>query len=284
MNLDHFLYTTTLPAPDRTVPMTGQTTRLGGTAGNIARAAAHEGLRVGLVSGVGPEFPEAFRSTFRREGIDLSGVRTAPRSRSSSCFIVEDGRGGQMTLIDQGVLGDGTGFRFPAAAARRASFVHLTTGPPEALLHLAEQLRGGPKLSADPAQEVHYRWDAGGLSKMLARSEILFGNRSEIDQTVRILGASGPRALLERVPLIVATLGPAGAVAYSRSGTVRVPGRRLRNLGQVTGAGDAFRGGFYGGWCRGWPLRRSLTEGVRSASRWIESAGALPPRRRRGRP
>src|SRR5580692_3645113 len=86
--IDRFLLAPHLPARDRTVPLTGQRVCLGGTAGNIARVAARQGLRVGLVSGVGGEFPKEFRRTLREDGVDLRGLRTVPGQHSSTCFIV----------------------------------------------------------------------------------------------------------------------------------------------------------------------------------------------------
>ncbi|HTT25352.1 MAG TPA: PfkB family carbohydrate kinase, partial [Thermoplasmata archaeon] len=247
------------------------------TAGNIARVAARQGLRVGLSAGVGTDFPPGFRRLLRSEGIDLRGLETVRGRNTPACFIVEDGRGGQMTLIDQGVFADDAGFAFRPGPVRRASFAHLTTGPPDALLALAEALQGGPRLAADPAQEIHYRWDRAKLHRLLEASEILFGNRAELARAARLLGLSGPSRLTIQVPLVVGTLGAQGSVAYTRRGTERLPARTPRSIRQVTGAGDAFRGGFYLGWCGGLPLRECLAMGGETAAQWIEGNGSLQP-------
>jgi sugar/nucleoside kinase (ribokinase family) len=234
---------------------------------------------------VGGDFPAEFRRTLRSEGIDLRGLRTIRGQSTPTCFIVEDGHGGQMTLIDQGVFADGAGFVFAPAPVRRAAFAHLTTGPPEALLELAEQLHGGPRIAADPAQEIHYRWDGPKLRRLLAASEVLFGNASELRRAARLLGVSGPAKLVERVPLVVGTLGARGSIAFTRIGREQIPARRPVRIRQVTGAGDAFRGGFYLGWCGGLPLRECLAMGGETAARWIEgdgSLGAPPPGGRPG--
>ncbi len=274
VNLDRFLLARHLPRPDRTEPLTRQSLRLGGTATNIARAAARAGVRTALISAVGEDFPSEFREILERERVDLKGLRRLD-GHSSTCFIVENGRGGQMTLIDQGPFADERKYRFPRGTLRRARFAHLTTGPPAAILELAGTSDGTTRLGVDPAQEIHYRWEPRSFRKLLEPAEILFGNRAELHAACRLAGCGSPRGLLERVPLVVGTLGRAGAVAYSRAGVVRVPGRRARRIRQVTGAGDAFRGGFYAGWVRGRPLARCLASGVASATRWIEGAGSL---------
>lgn len=275
VNIDRFLFAHELPRRDRTVPLRRQAVRLGGTAGNIARAAAREGVRVALVGAVGADFPDAFRATLRTEGIDLTGLETVADVASPTCFVVEDGRGGQTTLIDQGPFADERRYRFDPSHLQRVPFAHLTTGPPDALLKLAEAVRGGPRLAADPAQEIHYRWDRPRLARLLESSELLFGNRAELARAAKLLGVANVRTLLERVPLVVGTLGPGGAFALSRRGPERVPGLRPRALRQVTGAGDAFRGGFWSGWIRGRPVRDCLLQGVRTATTWIEGTGSL---------
>ena len=283
-NLDHFLQVPKLPSPDRTVPLEGFRTELGGTAATIARAASRWGVRVGLLSRVGEDFPTDFEERLARAGIELSGVEHVRGAHSSACYIIEDGKGAQMTLIHQGPMGAAANAPVPRALLRSSSWVHLTTGDPKFQLRVAAVARSERShVAADPAQEVHYLWNGPGLKRLLAFSEILFGNTSEIDRAEELLGVGSRRELLERVPLIVETQGAGGATAYTRAGTVRAPARRPRRLKQITGAGDAFRGGFYAGWFSGQPLPHCLAAGTRSAAWWMETGGEESRRGRGGR-
>ena len=232
-NLDQFLRVRQLPQPDRTVPITGRETRLGGTAANIALASAAWGVRTGLISRVGPDFPPELRQRLSGAGIDLRGLDTVPATPSSACFIAEDGRGGQMTLIDQGPMGDAVPYRVPERLLADAPWVHLTTGSPRFLLALkASALRAGARVAVDPAQEIHYRWNRRDLIGLLSGAEILFGNHHEIDRVRSLVGARRVDELLERVPLVVRTDGADGATAFRRTGVVRVAADRPRRLRQ----------------------------------------------------
>jgi len=52
---------------------------VGGSALNIAVGVARQGLRVGMLTGVGDEAMGRFvRATLEREGVDVSGVTTVP--------------------------------------------------------------------------------------------------------------------------------------------------------------------------------------------------------------
>ncbi len=271
VNVDRFLSVTAFPGPDRTVPIRSVRAELGGTATNLALVASSYGVASGLVSALGTEFPPAFLDRLRAAHIDLRGVRTFRRVSTPTCYTVVDAQGDQRTLIDQGPMRDLSRAALPGAWMREYSWVHLTTGDPAFQLRLARKARGlGLKVAADPAQEIHYRWDRARLSELLASSELLFGNRSEVERACGYLGVGSPRDLLAFVPLIVRTEGHRGVTAFSRDGNVHVPAERRRTPGHAVGAGDAFRGGFYAGWFGGQPLDACLRAGVHASARWLD--------------
>jgi sugar/nucleoside kinase (ribokinase family) len=270
-NVDRFLSVRTLPDPDRTVPVLDVRVELGGTAANLALAASHWGVRTGIVSRVGPDFPEAFARALREVGIDLRGLERVRGERTPTAYIVTSRRESQLTLIDQGAMANASNARLRTRLLASARWVHLTTGDPDHQLRIqAECRRLGRPVAVDPAQEIHYRWDRRRLRALLSGAEILFGNTHEIRRAIALLGVSGISGLLETVPLVVETRGTEGAAAHSRVGSVRRPAERPSRIQGLTGAGDAFRGGFYAGWLSGQPLDRSLVAALRSARCWIE--------------
>ena len=271
VNVDRFLHVVRFPAADRTVPVTGTRTELGGTAANLARVAAARGVRVGIAARIGDDFPSEFHRLLSSAGVDLRELRRVAGRSTPTCFTLEDRSGEQRTLIDQGPMGDGPGPRPTRAWLRRYAWLHLGTGPPALQLELAGTARAlGLRVAADPAQEIFYRWRPAEFRSLLHSAEILFGNTAEIDRAIDLAGVASPRALLERVPLIVRTEGGRGATAFTRVGPEHVPATRPRRVRSIVGAGDAFRGGFYGAFFRGAPLRRCLVDGGRAASAWIE--------------
>jgi sugar/nucleoside kinase (ribokinase family) len=271
-NVDHFFHVERLPTTDRTVPLRNREVRLGGTAGNIARAAARLGVRTGLISQVGLDFPARFRRELIQEGIDLSGFETVSGTRSPAVFIIESASQEQVTLIDQGPMEADQGAPVPRNLLARASWVHLTTGNPGYQLRVLETARSlGLRAAADPAQEIFYRWNGETLRRLLLGSEVFFGNRGELAHALELLKLKSTRELLSIVPMVIETLGPDGAVAWTRAGRVHAAAVRPRGIRQVTGAGDGFRGGFYAGWFRGDRLEDCLRYGTWAAARWLET-------------
>jgi sugar/nucleoside kinase (ribokinase family) len=274
LNVDRFLSVASFPDEDRTVPVTADRSELGGTATNLALSASGYGVACGLVARIGDGFPTEFVSRLRRAGIDLRGVERVRGVATPTCFILEDARGRQRTLIDQGSMADRSARTWAGPPGlEEYSWLHLTTGPPAVHLRLLALARGrGLHVAADPAQEIHYRWSPAQLRSLLAGAEVFFGNRSEVARAVELLGLRRPQELLGLVPLVVRTEGPNGAVAFARDGTTRTPARPPKRRRTIVGAGDAFRGGFYAGWFEGLALDRCLEAGARSATRWIEGA------------
>ncbi len=270
VNLDHLLEVSSLPGPDRTAPVTRRRTELGGTAANLALAAARLGVRTALVSRVGADFPAPFLERLSTAGVDLRGLERVPEEGSSACVIVHDAHGGQMTFIDQGPMTDARAAPIPTAVLGDAAWAHLATGDPRYLARIARWAKEhGVRVAVDPAQEVHYRWTGPMLVPYLSLAEVLFGNEHEIARVAELVGASSPRALTESVPLVVMTRGARGVRAYYRGGRVDVPAVRMKGPRDPTGAGDAFRGGFYAAWFDGEPLARCLSSGARSSAHWL---------------
>jgi sugar/nucleoside kinase (ribokinase family) len=274
VNVDEFLQVAAFPGADRTAPVVRRRTELGGPATNIALTASRYGVACGLVTRLGAGFPDGLRAMLTHSSIDLRGVEYHPRRTTPTCYIVEDERHAQRTFIDQGAMADGAPIHFRLGPwLKEYAWLHATTGPPAAILGLQTRARtAGLHVAVDPAQEVHYRWDAPSLRRLVGHAELLWGNRSEIGRMLGVLNMKRPEELLALVPLVIRTEGTHGSTAFSRAETVHVPAKKPRTLRTVVGAGDAYRGGFYAAWFAGQRLRECLTAGQRAATRWLEGA------------
>lgn len=271
VNVDHFLEVVAFPAADRTVPVVAERVELGGTATNLARVAVRCRVKVGILARVGDGFPAAFRSALARERIDLRGLLTVRGLPTPTCTILEDRRGTTRTLIQQGPMASAPDAVAPGAWWRAYRWLHLATGDPDYHLRLARAAReAGLHVALDPAQEILYRWDRDRFRRIVPLAEVLFGNRAEIARASAWVGGRGVERLIEQVPLVVRTEGAEGATAFYRGGSVHVAASRPARRRTLVGAGDAFRGGFYGGWFAGQPLAECLAAGHREAAARIE--------------
>ena len=272
--LDRILSVPHLPRPDTSVGLLDQRRYFGGTAGNLARAAARLGVRVSLASFVGPDFPRDYRTALRDEGVDLRDVRTVGASTTPEAWVFSDGRGHQMTIIDQGPWNLGPRLPLLRHSIRDVEIVHLGTGRPAyyaKVAALAEDL--GRPIAFDPAQEIGYLYDRRSFRALFRRATYFFGNEHEVAQAMRYMGVASVRGLLGPAEAVIVTRGAKGSTVVTGAGKLAVPAVRPRRVVEITGAGDAYRAGFYAGLSRGYDLRRCGILGAAVASFAIEKRG-----------
>ncbi|GAA0637685.1 5-dehydro-2-deoxygluconokinase [Sporichthya brevicatena] len=254
---------------------------LGGSAANVAVAAARHGRRAALVSGVGDDpFGRFLRRALAGFGVSDDHVATVPGGRTPVTFcemfppddfplyFYRDDAPDLQIAADEAML----------AAVRSAALCWTTvTGlsrEPSRATTLtalgARERREHTVLDLDwrpmfwPSPDEAYPW----IRAVLARSTVAIGNLDECEVAT---GERNPRAAAEElreagVRIAVVKMGPAGVLGLDDDGFVEVPPYRVDVLNGL-GAGDAFGGAFCHGLLAGWSLERIL--------RFANVAGAL---------
>lgn len=260
--------------PGITADITSKKTTLGGTGPNIAVTAARLGCPTALCAYVGSDFPQKYVDLIRGSGVITDDFRVLDGEETSTCMIINDKDLQTHVFFYQGPQGraDSLGVRL-TAMAKASEHAHFCTGQPSHYISLMEELRGGPGLALDPAQEVHRIWNGDLMRQALPMAESLFCNELEAETICRYLGLSD---VLDAGPgLVVNTMGAQGSRARCSDGVVKVPvipgGRPV----DVTGAGDAYRAGFYTAVFKGYRVPEALVLASSVSSFVVEAVGAL---------
>jgi ribokinase len=223
VNLDLVATAPRLPVPGETVTDATFSTHPGGKGANQALAARRLGAEVRFIGCVGSD-SEATQATrlLREAGVDMTGCRAVDGHATGVALIVVGPDGENQIVVAPG-----------ANRALSPEDVVLTAEEtvicqleiPVETVATAVRQAGFSILNCAPARDLP---DA-----VLADCDVVVVNQSERD-------FYGSR--LERVPLVVQTLGAAGAVAM-KGGVelVRVPSLAVKSVDAV-GAGDAFVG------------------------------------------
>ena len=112
--------------------------------------------------------------------------------------------------------------------------------------------------------------DGGGI-------DLLFANEAEALQlTGRTDVEAALAELAAKVPTLVVTCGPEGALAIERGERIAIPAAPVTNVVDTTGAGDLFAAGFLTARCKGASLERQLWTGAIAAAEIISHFGARP--------
>ena len=255
---------------------------LGGSAANVAVAAARLGRRVALVSRTGADpFGDYLHRELRGHGVDDRYVTPVPGLPTPITFC-------EIFPPDHFPIWF---YRYPKAPDLEIYEAELDL---DAIRHAGVCWLTGTGLSVEPSRSAHravlgarnraahtildldYRpvlWPSpeeatAAVREALAHVTVAVGNLDEVEIAV---GEREPfaaaDALLDRgVTLAVVKQGPKGVLAKTAHETVEVPPVPV-NVVNGLGAGDAFGGALCHGLLAGWPLERII--------RYANAAGAI---------
>ncbi|MEV5238131.1 PfkB family carbohydrate kinase [Streptomyces cinnamoneus] len=243
---------------------------------NMATALARLGLRTSLAAAFGDDMygEYCWESLSRGEGIDLSLSRTVPGWHSP--VTVSMAYEGERTMVSHGHEAPPPEEPAPECPPpARACVALLVPGRQEEWIGRAAAR--GSRVFADVGWDDTGRWDPADLAD-LEHCEAFLPNAEEAMRYTRTdCPRAAARALADKVPLAVVTMGERGAYAVDgRTGeSAEVPAIVVEAL-DPTGAGDVFVAGFVTGTLAEWPLADRLAfAGLTSALSVQEFGGSL---------
>ncbi len=267
-NMDLVAYVSRAPGLGETVFGREFRTSPGGKGANQAIAAARAGADVVMIGAVGSDaFGLDIRTALSAAGVSVERLRTVPGPTGTAHIVVDDAGGNAIVVVPSAnatvnfLEGDRA-----ALEGCDALLLQLELPMPAVLAGAAAGRAAGARvvLTPAPAQPLP--------DELLATVDLLVPNEHE---AAALTGLDDPSAalaaLLDRVPEVVVTLGPAGCLYGSRDGDVlRVPAVAVEAV-DTTAAGDTFVGA----------LAVALAEGrpVGAALRWSCAAAALSVQR-----
>jgi 5-dehydro-2-deoxygluconokinase len=238
---------------------------LGGTATNVAVAAARLGRSAAVVTGVGDDaFGLYVRSALQWFGVSDAFVRTVAGRRTSLAFCELFPPDRFPILFYRERAPDLELVSVPAEATDAPVFWMTGTGlsaePSRSTTLAALTARGRRGITVFDLDDRPSLWNEDAwpwYTRAAALATVVVGNREEWD----VLGAA-PAS----VGLSVVKLGPEGVRATTADEEVSVPAVHVEVVNGL-GAGDAFGGALCHGLLAGWPLARVLA--------FANAAGAL---------
>lgn len=272
--LDIILNVPNLPEKDSSIAVENRVVRYGGTAANIARAAAEMEVEVSLASFVGEDFPEDYLTALKNSGVSTYDLKRIEGYKTPTCWIVNDSMGDQITIIDQGVMDHAERFELETRTIEECDILHIGTGQPGYYEKIFTSVDLEQKTIAfDPAQELEYVYEPETFEKFLRKCDYFFCNEKELEVALDYLNEEGPENLLKYVDMALVTRGLEGSSIYLPNEKVDIPAYEPLEVVEPTGAGDAFRAGFYAGLHRDMSLIECCKIGSARASFSVECAG-----------
>lgn len=273
--LDVILKTDEMPEVNTSTEVKERSVRWGGTGANIAKAAADLGIKTGLSSFIGEDFPREYRDSLYNSEIDLDGLVSIPGYDTPTCWIVTEPGGDQMALMDQGAMKDTEEQEVREEVIQNYEVIHVGTGSPRYYKRVIKKAKDlGKTITFDPAQELKYVYTPEMFEKLLDMSDIFFCNQNERDIAMKYLDLNNTDELLKFVDMVIVTKGGRGSRLYTQDDTHDIPTFEPGDIIDPTGAGDCYRAGFYAGMNRGLDPYDCCLIGSGRASFALESHGA----------
>ena len=259
VNWDVTLFVESLPAPGQEVTVSNVARVPGGTAANVAVAAARllPSQSVGFIGALGDDaIAEQQREILRNDGVATDAIATIDGAESGQAFILVDANSQNViaSALGANALLTPEHIRLPAARnmLTRARACAITDPP----LDVIEEI-----LYITIATDCHVSWDPGVLAAgdksivlpMARRVDTLLLNEEE---TNALIGEGDPREIASRLRAdgwqnrIIMKQGGQGATVIDlrRNQILAVPPLPLAEIGlkpvNSVGAGDAFHGAF----------------------------------------
>jgi ribokinase len=280
-NTDLTVPTPHLPTRGETVLGTALQTTFGGKGANQAMAAKRAGAHVAFLGKLGQDaYGQHYAQYLRREGIDISGLRWAPKNPSGVALIMVDRRGQNQIAVASGANATFTADDLdglPALLdAAQVLVVQLENplAPIETALHQAKQAGLTTILNPAPAQRLP--------SRLIPLIDLLVPNEVEAamlcGQPVRTLPQACRAAQRLRqmgYRTVIITRGKQGLVYIDGHDPVHVPGIDVEAI-DATAAGDTFVGYLACALAEGQALAKALALANAAAAFSVTRPGAQP--------
>lgn len=244
----------------------------GGTAGNIAynmKLLTGEPLLVSVLGKDGRDYLEYFKQV----GIKTDYILVDEKQNTAAAHITTDADDNQITAFFGGPLGLAKNKKLAEVVKEKYDLAIVSPTDKEVMVaHVKECHEAGIKTIFDPGQQMTAFSDVE-MKQMISMSDFVIGNDYEIKLMENRTGWS-EEEILKNTKFLITTLGEKGSVIKTADGeTVEVGVCPPLSFDDPTGAGDAYRAGFFVGYEKGMSLKVCGQIGAVAASYAIESYG-----------
>ncbi len=244
----------------------------GGTAGNIAFTMKMLGGKPLVLSVLGKDGHD-YLKYLKKSGIKTDYILSDKKQPTASAYITTDADDNQITGFFGGPLSKAKEKKIIKIVKEKFSLAIISPTDKEVMMqHLKECKEMGVKTVFDPGQQTT-AFSEIELKKMISESEFVIGNDYEIKLLQDRTGWS-EKDILENTEFLVITLGEKGSVIKTATGeTITAGVCPPLSFDDPTGAGDAYRAGFFVGYEKGKDLKTCAQMGAVAASYAIETYG-----------
>jgi adenosine kinase len=221
----------------------------GGVAANVAYTNKLLGGHPIILATVGHDFGD-YRRWLEEQGLPTDQIIEIPEDLTATFFVSTDLDQNQIANFYTGAMAHARDYTLASRNLRDAALVLISPNDPEAMVNYARECNDlGVPYAYDPSQQLA-RLSEDDLKASVPGAKFLLCNEYEIAVILNKTGWS-MEEIQTMVEVLVVTYGKKGSVIYTDGWEYHIPVAPLDHIDDPTGAGDAFRGGFFAAWQAG---------------------------------
>ena len=215
----------------------------GGVAANIAYTNKLLGGNPVILATVGHDFGD-YRRWLEEQGLSTAQIIEIKDDLSATFFVSTDLEQNQIANFYTGAMMHARNYSLADRGLAGASLVLISPNDPVAMLNYAKECKYlGIPFAYDPSQQLA-RLSGDELKESIPGAAYLLCNEYELAMIQNKTGWTTEQ-IHNEVTVLVVTLGKKGSVIYTDGEEMRVPAALIDAIEDPTGAGDAYRGGFF---------------------------------------
>jgi adenosine kinase len=223
----------------------------GGVAANIAYTMKLLGSDPVIMATVGNDFGD-YRHWLEEQGLATDQIIEIPDELTATFFVSTDLEQNQIANFYAGAMNHARYYSLESRALDNAGLVIISPNDPLAMLSYAQECkRLGLPYAYDPSQQIA-RLSGEDLQESIPGAAYLLCNEYELAMVQSKTGWSLDE-IRSQVGMLVLTLGKKGSTLYWGDEVIAIPVAHLERIEDPTGAGDAYRGGFFAALANGLP-------------------------------
>lgn len=243
---------------------------LGGCAGNIGYTMKLLGAEPLVLAPLGKD-SEEYLAHFKKHGISTKYMPMSETKMTSSAHITTDKDDNQIIAYYNGA-GDEAENYHVSDIAEPISIALITPTKKEAMIaHAKECYEAGIPFVFDPSHQLT-AFDNRELSMLIGQADFYVANDYEMKLTEEKTGWD-VLEMLNHVETIILTRGAEGSTVITKEARWEIPVCPASSVEDPTGAGDAYRAGFFAAYVKGADLETCGRVGAVAATYAIEHYG-----------
>lgn len=242
----------------------------GGTAGNIAYTMKLLDTEPTILGALGTDAHE-YIEHLKAHHISTKHINTSKKLLSASAYITTDKDDNQITAF------------YPGASAEELEpdvtsveegidLVIISPADKDIMIKHAKQAHEARiPIVFDPGQQIT-ALSPQEVSMIIGQAKILIANDYEM-KLIQEKTGWGPKEIFNHVEIVINTFGAKGSRIYTKGEEIHIAPCPAQSVDDPTGAGDAYRAGFFSGYVRGFDLETCGQMGSVAAVYVVEQYG-----------